>query len=141
MRTAASLYVLQSGLTGPAGAAYPTHLATWTSAADSYTLDGGNELRVPLTWSEARRQRHQDLRVPPRQLPRRRRTTPCTTAAPRPGLRAPYAQILRDDPPTKRSYFNTSSYAFHGPALYDGTKYRKLEITDAQDSHLALDVT
>ena len=39
----------------------------------------------------------------------------------------PYAQILRDDPPTKRSYFNTTSYAFHGPALYDGTKYRKLD--------------
>ncbi|HUA90408.1 MAG TPA: membrane protein insertase YidC, partial [Steroidobacteraceae bacterium] len=36
-----SLYLLQSGLTGPAGAAYPTHVADFTSAQDSYTLDGG----------------------------------------------------------------------------------------------------
>ncbi|HXO16416.1 MAG TPA: membrane protein insertase YidC, partial [Steroidobacteraceae bacterium] len=52
----------------------------------------------------------------------------------------PYAQILRNDPPTKRSMFDVESYAFHGPAIYDGTKYRKLDITDTQDSHLSLEV-
>ena len=52
----------------------------------------------------------------------------------------PYLQILRNDPPTKRSYFNVSSYAFHGPAIYDGTRYRKLDASDTQDSHLSLDV-
>ena len=41
----------------------------------------------------------------------------------------PYLQILRNDPPTKRSYFNVSSYAFHGPALDDGDTYRKLNQT------------
>ena len=42
-----TLYELQSGLVGPEGQPYPTHLATWSSAQSSYTLDGGNELRVP----------------------------------------------------------------------------------------------
>ena len=54
--------------------------------------------------------------------------------------RAPYAQILRNDPRTKRSMFNVESYAFHGPAIYDGTKYRKLDPADHDDSHLAIDV-
>ena len=48
----------------------------------------------------------------------------------------PYAQILRNDPRTKRSYFNVDSYAFHGPAIYDGTKYRQLDPTSRDDSHL-----
>ena len=52
----------------------------------------------------------------------------------------PYAQILRNDPRTKSSYFNVESYAFHGPAIYDGTKYRKLDPTSTEDAHLALDV-
>jgi YidC/Oxa1 family membrane protein insertase len=35
--------------------------------------------------------------------------------------------------------FNVESYAFHGPAIYDGVKYRKLD-TSGDDSHLAIDV-
>src|SRR5204862_8024618 len=42
--------------------------------------------------------------------------------------------------PTTRSMFDGESCSFHGPASYDGTKYRKLDTTDAQDSHLSLDV-
>jgi YidC/Oxa1 family membrane protein insertase len=48
-----SLYLLQTGLTGEAGEAAPTHLATWTSAEKSYVLPAGaEELRVPLTWTD-----------------------------------------------------------------------------------------
>src|SRR5437764_15320668 len=47
---------------------------------------------------------------------------------------------VSDDPPTQLSMFNDERYAFHGPAIYDGTKYRKLDTTDAQDSHLSLEV-
>jgi YidC/Oxa1 family membrane protein insertase len=138
--TPASLYSLQSGLTGPGSVSYPTHLATWASATDSYTLEVGNELRVPLTWSEGgvsvtktfvfRRGQYRidvDYEV--------------HNGGATPWAARPYAQILRDDPPTKRSYFNTTSYAFHGPALYDGTKYRKLDTADSQDSHLSLEVS
>jgi YidC/Oxa1 family membrane protein insertase len=136
----ASLFTLQSGLTGSGSASYPTHLATWTSAADSYTLDGGNELRVPLTWSDGGVSvtktfvfHRGSYRVDVDYAVHNGGATPWAAR--------PYAQILRDDPPTKRSYFNVSSYAFHGPALYDGTKYRKLDTADSQDSHLALDVS
>jgi YidC/Oxa1 family membrane protein insertase len=134
-----SLYELQSGLVGPAGAEYPTHLALYSSAQADYTLDGAGELRVPLTWSEA------GVTVTKTFVFRR--------GAYQIGLdyevhnggsvawqARPYAQILRNDPPTKRSYFNVTSYAFHGPAIWNGTKYRKLDTADAQDSHLSVDV-
>ena len=49
----ASLYLVRTGLTGGAGEAAPSHLATFTSAETSYTLaDGATELRVPLTWTD-----------------------------------------------------------------------------------------
>jgi len=134
-----SLYQLQSGLVGPAGAEYPTHLALYSSAQADYTLDSAAELRVPLTWSEA------GVTVTKTFVFRR--------GAYQIGLdyevhnggsvawqARPYAQILRNDPPTKRSYFNVTSYAFHGPAIWNGTKYRKLDTADAQDSRLSVDV-
>jgi len=37
--------------------------------------------------------------------------------------------------------FDVQSRAFHGPALWDGAKYRKLNIGDKDDSALKLDVT
>jgi YidC/Oxa1 family membrane protein insertase len=137
--TPSSLYVLQSGLTGPGSAPYPTHLVTWASSADSYALDSRDELRVPLTWSEG------GVSVTKTFVFRRGSYRidvdySVHNGGPTPWSARPYAQILRNDPPTGRSYFNVSSYAFHGPALYDGTKYRNLNISDAQDSHLALDV-
>ena len=52
---------------------------------------------------------------------------------------APYAQLLRDNPPVERSYFNVDSYAFKGPAYYDGTKYQKLKIDD-EDAALDRDI-
>jgi YidC/Oxa1 family membrane protein insertase len=137
----ASLYLLQSGLTGPEGAVYPTHLALWQSAQEDYTLEHGDELRVPLTWHEG------GIEVTKTFVFRRGQyridvdfNVHNGSAAPWVGR--PYAQIQRNDPPTKRSYFtyNVSSYAYHGPALYDGEKFRRINVGDAQESHLALDV-
>jgi YidC/Oxa1 family membrane protein insertase len=136
---AQTLYELQSGLTGPEGGVYPTHLATFTSAQSDYALDGANELTVPLTWSEGGITvtktfvfRRGQYRIDLAQVVRNGGATPWTARK--------YVQILRNDPPTKRSYFNVESYAFHGPAIWDGTKYRKLDTTDSQDTHLSLDV-
>jgi YidC/Oxa1 family membrane protein insertase len=137
---AQTLYELQSGLTGPPGGAYPTHLATYTSAQSDYVLDRGNELRVPLSWSEG------GVSLTKTFVFRRGQYRIDVDYAVHNGGSSPwearqYLQILRNDPPTKRSYFNVSSYAFHGPALYDGTRYRKLDTSDAQDAHLSLDVS
>jgi YidC/Oxa1 family membrane protein insertase len=136
---AQTLYELQSGLTGLEGESYPTHLAMYASAKSDYALDGGNELTVPLTWSEG------GISVTKTFVFRRGQYRIDLAHNVRNGGAAPwtarqYAQILRNDPPTKRSYFNVESYAFHGPAIWDGTKFRRLDTSDAQDSRLSLDV-
>jgi YidC/Oxa1 family membrane protein insertase len=136
---AQTLYELQSGLTGPEGGIYPTHLSSYTSAKTEYVLDGTNELSVPLTWSEG------GVTVTKTYVFRRGQYRIDLDYNVHNGGAAPwaareYAQILRNDPPTKRSYFNVESYAFHGPALWDGTKFRRLDTADAQDSRLSLDV-
>jgi YidC/Oxa1 family membrane protein insertase len=134
-----SLYDLQSGLVGPGAEAYPTHLASFSSPKSDYALDGASELRVPLTWStdgisvtKTYVFRRGDYRIGVQYQIHNGSGAPWRVY--------PYAQIRRNDPPTKRSYFNVESYAFHGPAIYDGTKYRKLDTSNAQDSHLSLDV-
>jgi YidC/Oxa1 family membrane protein insertase len=133
-----SLYLLQSGLTGPAGGEYPTHLAMYHAEQSDYHLDGGRTLRVPLIWSAggvtvtktfafARGQYRIDVEYN------------VHNASAAPWEARSYAQILRNDPPTKRSYFNVDSYSFHGPAIWDG-KYRKLDPTSSEDSHLSIEV-
>jgi len=135
-----TLYQLQSGLTGPEGGNFPTHLASFSSPKSEYSLDGADELRVPLTWSEGGVTvtktfvfRRGQYRIDVEYEVHNGGSAPLAVR--------PYAQILRNDPPTKRSMFNVESYAFHGPALWDGNKFRTLDITNTQDSHLALDVT
>jgi YidC/Oxa1 family membrane protein insertase len=133
-------YELQSGLTGSGSEPYPTHTALFASTQDRYVLDGGTELRVPLTWAES------GVSVTKTFLFRRGSYRIDLDYRVHNGGSAawqvlPYAQILRDDPPTKRSYFNTDSYAFHGPAIWDGAKYRRLDVSDDKDKQLKLDVT
>jgi YidC/Oxa1 family membrane protein insertase len=135
-----TLYDLQSGLTGAGGAPYPTHLATYASEQADYTLDGRNELRVPLTWTDAAGVTVTKTFVFHRGQYRIDVQYEIHNGGSAPWTARPYAQILRNDPRTKRSMFDVESYAFHGPAIYDGTKYRKLDTTDTQDSHLSLEV-
>jgi YidC/Oxa1 family membrane protein insertase len=135
-------YVLQSGLIGPGKASYPTHLATWSAAQTSYDIDGNQELRVPLTWTN-----DQGVTVTKTYIFRRGLYSigldySVQNHGDAPWQAAPYAQILRNDPRTKSSMFNVESRAFHGPAMDDGTKYRKLDLSaDSEDSHLSREVT
>jgi YidC/Oxa1 family membrane protein insertase len=137
-----SWYVVQSGLVGPGNGPYPTHLAVWSAPRTTYDIDGKQELQVPLTWTNGQG------------------VTVTKTYTFRRGLysiglqysvqnhgdaawqAAPYVQIIRNDPRTKSSMFNVEGRAFHGPAIDDGTKYRKLDFSpDSQDSHLSREVT
>jgi YidC/Oxa1 family membrane protein insertase len=136
-----SLYELQSGLAGPGSEPYPTHLATFASAQDHYALDGATELRVPLTWAGANGVSVTKTFVFHRASYRIDVEYQVQNGGTGVWQARAYAQILRNDPPTKRSYFNTDSYAFHGPAIWDGAKYRKLDVSDEKDNKLALDVT
>jgi YidC/Oxa1 family membrane protein insertase len=143
-RSPDTLYILQTGLSGPGSEARPTHLASFTSVASAYTLaPGASELKVPLTWTDGsgvtvtktfifRRGRYQiDLE----------QTVDNRSA--KPWEAVPYAQIVRYVAPTHGSMFifNADRYSFNGPAIWDGTKYRTLKISSEENHHLTLDVT
>jgi YidC/Oxa1 family membrane protein insertase len=128
-----------------AGGARPTHLALFTAPQAAYSLtagSSGDELRVPLTWSDPATGvtvtktfvlRRGQYRIDLQYDVENRGTAPWVAAS--------YAQILRDDPAVERSMFSVESYAFQGPAYYDGTKYQKLDRTEAEDRALARDIT
>jgi YidC/Oxa1 family membrane protein insertase len=132
-----SLFVVQSGLAGSTDEAAPTHLAVYSSPVTELRLaPGQNELQLPLHWSDHgvtvtktltfHRGQYQigvDYQI--------RNDSSMAWSF------APYEQILRYNVPVERSYFRPDSYAFKGPAIYDGTKYRKLDI----QKHATLDET
>lgn len=137
-----SMYLLQSGLIGPGKGAYPTHLATWSAAKSSYDIDGAAELQVPFTWTNDQGVTVTKTYTFHRGLYSIGLEYSVQNHGDTPWQVAPYAQLLRNDPRTKSSMFNVESRAFHGPAMDDGTKYRKLDLAaDSEDSHLSRDVT
>jgi len=134
-----SAYLLQSGLTGTPPT--PSHVTPLQSAKSDYDLGSGNELRVPLTWTG-----DNGVQVTKTFIFRRGEYAidieyDVENHSNAPWSAAPYAQILRNDPRTKRSMFNVETYAYHGPAFFDGKKYKKLDTADKDDSHLSVDVT
>jgi YidC/Oxa1 family membrane protein insertase len=138
-------YLLQSGLAGvgAAGAGeYPTHLADFQSDFTAFVLQpGDSELRVPLKWTSAEGVVVTKTLVFHRGGYRVDVEYAISNGSPTAWTVAPYEQILHDRPPVKRSYFNVSSYAFVGPAFYDGAKYQKLKLTDKDDANLTRDLT
>jgi YidC/Oxa1 family membrane protein insertase len=128
--SAESLFVVQSGLAGTSEEQAPTQRALYTSAVQELRLlPGQQELRLPLEWNDGHGLRviktlifHRgDYRIDFEYQIQNDSTGPWTYA--------PYAQILRYNTPVERSYFRVDSYAFKGPAISDGRKYEKLDIT------------
>jgi len=134
--------VLRTGLRSSNGGPEPTHLAVFSSAAAEYRMaPGAQELRVPLTWTDGAG------------------VTVTKTFVFRPGSYAidlvydvdnksatdwsgaSYVQDARRVYSRKRSMFDVESYAYRGPAVYDGSSYRKLDVTDEDDSHYSQNVT
>jgi len=138
-----SLFLYQSGMTsGQPGRAEPNHLATFSSAANEYLLaDGAEQLEVPLIWTDG-----SGLTVTKTYVLRRGRYEvgvryDIDNATPEPATLAPYAQLLRHWVPVERSMFDVESYAFRGPAIYDGESYRKLDVEDEDDQNFSQSVT
>jgi YidC/Oxa1 family membrane protein insertase len=121
--------VVRSGLRAADGRAEPTHLALYTAPATEFRLaPGAQELRVPLTWTDGQG------------------VTVTKTYVFKPGQyavqviydvqnasgadwqAASYMQFARHVYSQKRSMFDVESYAFRGPAVYDGKKYQKLSV-------------
>ena len=134
----ANYQVVRSGLRTTKGRAEPTHLATFTSAAQEYRLaPGAQELRVPLTWTDG-----QGLTVTKTYVFKPGRyevdvVYDVNNASPSNWEAASYVQFARHVYSQKRSMFDVESYAYRGPAIYDGKKYRKLDVTDEDDAKLA----
>jgi len=138
-----SFYLLQTGLTGAAGENRPTHLADFETESSEFVLaEGADTLSIPLVWRDEtsgvtvtktyvlrRGQYRIDLRYD------------VENNGVEPWRAASYAQILRNDAPVERSMFDVESYAFQGPAYYDGIKYQKLDRDDAEDRALSRDIT
>ncbi len=127
--------VVRSGLRAADGRAEPTHLALYTAPAGEFRLaPGAQELRVPLTWTDGQG------------------VTVTKTYVFKPGQysidvqydvknasgvdwkAASYVQFARHMYSQKRSMFDVESYAFRGPAVYDGKKYQKLNVEDEDDA-------
>lgn len=130
--------VARSGLRAADGRAEPTHLAMLTAEADEYRMaSGAGELRVPLSWTDGNGvsvvktyvfkpgsyavEVHYDVRND---------SSEAWTAA-------SYQQFARHVYQQKRSMFNVETYAYRGPAIYDGAKYSKLDVNDEDDTALA----
>ncbi|HEX4269559.1 MAG TPA: membrane protein insertase YidC [Steroidobacteraceae bacterium] len=135
-----TVYLLQSGLTGSGDSPYPNHTALFTTPRQSYDMDGSQKLSVPLSWSS------DGVTVT--------KTFVFTKGSYGIGLdytirnqgsapwqARPYAQVYRYDPRTKSSYFNPNSYAYHGPAIWDGNKYERLDPSKADNQNFSLTVT
>jgi YidC/Oxa1 family membrane protein insertase len=135
-------FVLQSGLIGPGSGSYPTHLAKWSTEKASYDIDAQQELRVPLIWTNDQGVTVTKTYIFHRGLYSIDLAYTVQNHGSADWQAAPYAQFLRNDPRTKSSMFNVESRAFHGPAIDDGTKYRKLNpAPDSDDAHISQEVT
>jgi YidC/Oxa1 family membrane protein insertase len=121
--SAATNYVMQTGLTGPNGSDRPTHLASFTSASDSYVLAAGaDELRVPLTWTDGQGVTvtktyvfHRSMYVIGLEYQVANQSGTAWQAA-------LYSQISRTDPAIERSMFKVETFATRGPAVWANQK-------------------
>ena len=135
-------HLVQSGLTGAAGEAAPTHLAEWTAEQNAYVLAAGaDELRVPLRWSDG-----QGLTVTKTFVFKRGQyaisleyDAKNDSASPR--TLASYTQILRHWEHASRSYFDVETYSFKGPAVYDAHKLRDLNVESDSDAKFSAGIT
>ena len=135
----ATRYVHQGGLaTGAAaqGKPEPSHLAVFTAQRTEYTLaEGEDELRVPLTWTDGAGLAVMRTYVFKRGQYAVNVESEVQNASPAPVNVAPYSQLFRQDAPVESSMFNPETYAYRGPAVYDGEKYKKLKLTDDDSKH------
>jgi YidC/Oxa1 family membrane protein insertase len=136
------LYLYQSGLTTGQARPEPNHKAQFTAPTMDYRLaQGQDELRVPLTWTDG-----QGLTVTKTYVFRRGSYAVeviynAQNAGAAPVQLAPYAQFLRHWEHHERSMFDVESYAFKGPAIYDGEKYAKRNVEDEDESAYSADIT
>jgi len=131
------LFVARSGLATSATAA-PIYSST---ATEFRLVEGQNELSIPLTYTSP-----EGVTITKMFTLKRGSytldvayTINNNSAAPWQG--ASYVQLFRHDLPVKYSMLDASTIAYRGPAIYNGQAYRKLKVTDSEDSNYKASTT
>lgn len=131
-----SLFVARSGLRVADKRAEPTHMAVFEAAAPEYRLkEGEKQLEVPLTWTDGQGvtvTKIYTFHPGSYQIDLRYEVSNQSDSD---WKAASYVQLVRHYEHIERSYFNVETYAYRGPAIYDGKAYRKLNVEDKEDSH------
>ena len=131
-----TIYVARSGLRGPEGQSQPTHQATFTAPQTQFRLDAGaGELEVPLTWTDGHGVSVTKVYTFHPGSYRIDLSYRIKNESAAPWRAASYVQLLRHYEHIGRSMFNVETYAYRGPAVYDGKAYRKLNIENDDDRH------
>jgi YidC/Oxa1 family membrane protein insertase len=128
------LYIARSGLRASGQRPEPNHTVVFQSDATEYQLKPGEqELKVPLTWTDP-----SGLKVTKTYTFRPGGygidlTYDVTNETGSDWKAASYVQLIRHYEHVERSYFRVETYAYRGPAVFDGENYRKLDIEDDED--------
>lgn len=125
-----NFFAIRSGLSAANQSTAPSHQALFTTAASNYQLaQDKDELVVDLKWSDGQGVDVTKSFIFHRgsyAIEVRYSVINNSTAA---WQAASYIELYRHDPAVKRSMFNAETMSYRGPAVYDGSKYQKLDIT------------
>ena len=128
-------FVTRSGLLSSNPAAAPSHLAIYTSPANEYRMvDGQNELAVPMTWLDANGVSVTKTYTFKRGSYAVGVTYAVNNSSSAEWQGASYVQLFRHDLPVSYSMLDATTIAYRGPAIYNGKGYRKLPVSDSEDS-------
>jgi YidC/Oxa1 family membrane protein insertase len=129
-------FVAHTGLRAEVETAAPTHQAIYTSTVHDYQLaDGQNTLVVPLTWTNG-----QGVAITKTYTFTRGNYVinvdyKIANHSTDNWQGASYVQFARHQPVVKASMFKVQSYAFMGPAIYDGKASHNLKLDKEQNKN------
>lgn len=127
------LGLIQSGLRSAADGAEANHRATFDSTRSGFSLGNGDEITVPLTWTDGAgvtvEKRYHFARgsyaiVVEQEI---------SNNSDQVWRGAAYAQLQRRSFEQERSMFDVDSYSTDGPIIYDGEKSEKLKRDELMD--------
>jgi YidC/Oxa1 family membrane protein insertase len=125
--------VIQTGLRVVGDGEEANHLAPFASSSEYFSLDGADELVVPLTWRSANGVTVEKRFYFTRGSYAIRVEQEVTNNSDALWRGAEYSQIQRYFTVPERSMFDVDSYSFSGPIVYDGEKSEKLKHDDLVD--------
>lgn len=131
----ATMFVARSGLRAADHQPDPTHLVHFDASKTEYVLAPGQQkLEVPLTWTQDGISVTKTYTFYPHAY-RIDLNYDVANHSSDAWTGASYVQIVRHYEHVERSYFNVETYAFRGPAIFDGKGYHTLKLEDEENRH------